>query len=316
MKVRYHLPDFAGKFRFNLVFISMLKNCPHYFREGVEIASVYGVFPPSIWNGGRTQSGTCDKKFVKAVLDAFNSRGIPLRFTFTNPVLEKKHLHDDFCNMVMHLADNGLNEVIVMSPMLEDYIRKNYPNYKITSSTCKRITEPDALAEELERDYHIVVVDYDLNNKFDVLEKIPNKDKCELLVNACCEPGCPNRSEHYRRIGEHQIAFCNHIKKYPNKSFDASIVDNESTRATFSCEFMNRTILDIKELSTHISPDDIYEKYVPMGFSQFKIEGRTTGLLNLLETYMYYMIKPEYQTEARMMFLHNLNKNGVIMFNE
>lgn len=89
MKARFHLPDFAGHFKFNLVFAEMLAKYPHYFREGVEIASVYGVFPPSLWNGGRTQGGISDKNFIKGVIKAFNDRGIPLRFTFTNPMLEK-----------------------------------------------------------------------------------------------------------------------------------------------------------------------------------------------------------------------------------
>ena len=112
----------------------MLEISPELFREGVEIASVYGVFPPSLWNGGRVKYGVCSKDFVKGVIKAYNKRNIPLRFTFTNPMIEKKHLSDEFCNMVMHLADNGFNECIVMSPILEDYIRKNYPNYKLTSS--------------------------------------------------------------------------------------------------------------------------------------------------------------------------------------
>lgn len=316
MKVRFHLPDFAGHFKFNLVFAAMLKNCPQYFRDDIEIASFYGVFPPSLWNGGRTQGGTCDKNFIKTVINSFNSQGIPLRFTFTNPMLEKKHLSDKFCNMVMSLANNGLNEVIVVSPILEEYIRKTYPKYKITSSTCKRLTDPDALSDELERDYHIVVVDYDLNNKFDVLEKIPHKEKCELLVNACCEPGCKRRVEHYRSIGLQQIAYCNHVKKYPNTPFDMSKYSDETLSSTFKCPSMDRMFYEIKELSTHISPDAIYEKYLPMGFNQFKIEGRTSGILNLLETYMYYMIKPECVEQARFMLLMNLEQNGVITFNE
>ena len=69
----------------------------------------------------------------------FNSRGIPLRFTFTNPLIEEKHLSDKVCNDILKMADNGMNEVIVMSPILEQYIRENYPGYKITSSTCKQI---------------------------------------------------------------------------------------------------------------------------------------------------------------------------------
>lgn len=318
MRVRFHLPDFAGHFKFNLLFAEMLKQYPEYFREGVEIASVYGVFPPSIWNGGRMQGGVCDREFVKGVTKAFNDRGIPLRFTFTNPMLEKKHLSDDFCNMVMNIANNGLNEAIVFSPLLEDYIRKNYPKYKLTSSTCKRITDPDALYSEVDKDYHIVVIDYDLNNKFDVLEKIKDKKKCEILVNACCQPGCKRRSEHYRMIGLEQIEYANHVKKYPATDYTADklIAKHPELMEFYNCKSTRNTIFDIQSFSTHISPDDIWNKYVPMGFEQFKIEGRTYEMFNLLEHYMYYMIKPECKDIARFTFLRQLRANGVIKVNE
>ena len=52
-----------------------------------------------------------------------------------------------------------------------------------------------------------------------------------------------------------------------------------------------------------------------MGFSNFKIEGRTFDLFNLMEHYLYYMIKPEYRDNARLVFLRNLRRNGVIMVN-
>lgn len=316
MKVRFHLPDFAVNFKFNLVFTAMLENCPQYFREGVEIASFYGVFPPSMWNGGRTQGGVASDEFIKMVLNTFNSKRIPLRFTFTNPMLEKKHLKDEYCNNVLRLANNGLNEVIVVSPLLEDYIRKNYPKYKLTSSTCKRLNSPDALAQELEKDYHIVVVDYDLNNKFDVLKKIPHKEKCEILVNACCDPGCKIRSAHYRLIGEQQIQYCEHLKKYKNEDFHVGEYTDPDYKKVIACKCSDRTAFEVRKLANHVTPDDIWNKYVPMGFNQFKIEGRTLTRLNLIETYIYYMIKPEYADEARYMLLFNLEKNGVVKINE
>ena len=71
-----------------------------------------------------------------------------------------------------------------------------------------------------------------------------------------------------------------------------------------------------KKLGTHITPDDIWNKYVPMGFSDFKIEGRNTSVFNLAEIYLYYMVKPEWIDEARFAFLSNLQKNDVIIFNE
>lgn len=306
MKAYFHLPDFSHHFMLNFTLVSMYKNCPHFFREGMEIASFFGTFPQSLWNGGRNDSGVTELKFAEYVINTFNNAGIPLRFTFTNPVLEKKHLKDKFCNDVMKLADNGMNEVIVFSPILEEYIRENYPNFKLTSSTCKRITGLENLTEELEKDYKLVVVDYDFNNKFDLLEKIPHKEKCELLINPCCNPKCSMRSEHYRRVGLQQIEFCEHLAKNPNKPLTPKI----STEMGCGCG--DRTIFDNMKMPNNISPDDIWEKYIPMGFRHFKIEGRTASQLNMIETYMYYLIKPEYQNEARFTYLFNLEKKGVI----
>ena len=312
MKARFHLPGIATHFKFNLVFATVLEQFPQYFRD-MEIASFYGAFPQSLWNGGRTQEGVCDKRFVKTVLHAFNEKGIPVRFTFTNPALEKKHLNDKFCNMVMSLADNGLNEVIVVSPILEEYIRRNYPSFKLTSSTCKRLNDGDRLAAELEKDYHIVVVDYDLNNKFDILEKLPNKDKCEFLVNSNCRPNRPDRAQHYYNVGVQQINYANHMRKYPDQPYDPLIFGDGKNQ---NCPFFTRSIFDIRGLSTNIRPDDIWDKYLPMGFSQFKIEGRTAWLFNLIETYVYYMAKPEFADKARYTLIDFCTANNVITVNE
>ena len=311
MRVRFHLPDFSGSFKLNLLFADMVKQHPEYFREGVEIASVYGVFPPCLWNGGRSQGGNSDKAYMKAVIKEFNDRGIPLRFTFTNLMLEKKHLSDERCNMMLNLANNGMNEVIVASQMLEDYIRRNYPKYKLTSSTCKRLDSEEALTAELGKDYNVVVADYDLNNRFDILEKLPRKQDVELLVNACCQPKCPMRVQHYKDIRQAQIDFCAHIKKYPNVPFDIAKSDPHNFR---DCPYSKRNIYGIRDLPTHISPEAIWEKYVPMGFEQFKIEGRTASTLNKIETYLYYMAKPELRDEARYCLLSIMEESGALIY--
>ena len=318
MRARFHLPDFSLHFKFNAIFAELLKQRPQYFREGVEIASVYGSFPPALWTGGRTQGGICTKNFIKAVIRTFNERGIPLRFTFTNPLIEKKHLSDNFCNTIMHLADNGLNEVIVLSPLLEEYIRKNYPSYKITSSTCKRITDPDQLIRETEKDYHIVVIDYDLNHDFETLRRIPDKKKCELLVNACCNAHCPTRSAHYRAIGLQQIDFAEHMKKNPNTPYDGEklLREHPEIKHYVNCPCTTRNLFDVIGLPNYISPDEIWNTYIPMGFEQFKIEGRTAEMFNLVEHYMHYMAKPECRDQARYEFLWLLENNDVIELKE
>ncbi len=313
MSIKFHLPDFATHYYFNRVFLEILKKRPEFFHDGLEIASFYGTFPQSLWNGGRSIEGYCDKVYVRSVIQEFDKLQIPLRFTFTNPMLTEKHLNDDFCNFILKTAQNGINGVIVVSPILEEYIRAKYPKYKITSSTCKRITDIDNLNNETNKNYDIVVLDYDLNNKFDILEKVQHKEKCEILVNACCQPNCPKRVEHYREIGLLQIAFCDYLKKKPKKSFDPKEYGLYETRDDIlQCPYMFYDAVDVKKHSTHVSPEAIFEKYIPMGFNQFKIEGRTISTFNLVEYYLYYMVKPEYRDKARIVFYTQLKCNKVI----
>ena len=56
-----------------------------------------------------------------------------------------------------------------------------------------------------------------------------------------------------------------------------------------------------------IGVDAIREIYMPMGFSNFKIEGRGLGSALALEFILYYMTRPEYQIHVReAMYLDNM----------
>ena len=48
-----------------------------------------------------------------------------------------------------------------------------------------------------------------------------------------------------------------------------------------------------------IGIEDIKNVYLPMGFSNFKIEGRGLGSALIFEFLVYYMTKPEYQLKVR-----------------
>ena len=48
-----------------------------------------------------------------------------------------------------------------------------------------------------------------------------------------------------------------------------------------------------------IGIDEIQRLYLPMGFSNFKIEGRGLGSALILEFLLYYMTKPAYQLRVR-----------------
>ena len=204
MSVKFHLPGLRHNYPLNMLLVSLYEKQPEVFREGVKIASFFGEFPLSLWNGGRYSRGDqCEVGFIKGVIKNINEHGIPIRYTYTNPTITEEDLSDSYCNFCMKAADNGMNEVLVVSPILEKYIRENYPGFKINSSTCKEIRDIDSLNAELEKDYALVVLDYNLNNQFDILEKmIP-------MVAAL-----PATSDYRIRIAEFFEDLADHIHPY------------------------------------------------------------------------------------------------------
>ena len=131
--MKFYLPDFL--LQLNLSLLQLHHSHPEYFNEGIEFGGIYGTFPGAIWNGGRLVCGVTSSTNMKETISLFNDANIPLRYTYTNPLLEEKHLYDTYCNLTMELANNEMNEVIINSPLLEEYLRKNYPNFKYILST-------------------------------------------------------------------------------------------------------------------------------------------------------------------------------------
>ena len=115
-------------------------------------------------------------------------------------------------------------------------------------------------------------------------------DKVEFLCNECCFIGCLERKKCYETVSRQNLGedCLDHVCKAPNS--------HEGYR--FSKAMQN---------SGFISVEDIQNNYLPKGFSQFKIEGRSLGSALVLEFLLYYMVKPEYQIHVReAIYLDNM----------
>lgn len=275
-EIYWHLPGLCYFRLLNQVLINTMNAYPDKFREGYKIGSVYGTIPGAIWNGGRAVFGISTKADIEKVVEAYNSKGIPVRFTWTNSLLEEEHTYDTYCNMIMRVADNGMNQVLVNRPALENYIRSKYPGYKLISSTTKRMLDLEQLKEEIAKDYHLVVLDYDLNRDEKVIEELrPVADRLEILVNEICYPGCAKRAEHYREESRSQLEFDN--------------------RTDFSCPNRSkekRTFEECMKRPAFMSNEEV-EKYIEKGFNNFKIVGRGLPQQFVLDSYLYFLVKDE-----------------------
>lgn len=274
-EIYWHLPGFCINFYLYQILLNLMKEYPDKFIEGYKVGSVYGTFPGAIWNGGRTVLGTSNMSTIKSVLDTYERLGAPVRFTWTNSLIEEKHCYDTYCNLIMELADNGKNQVLCNSEILEEYLRKNYPNFKYVSSTTKRIRSLEALEEELKKDFFMAVLDYDLNHNEEVLKALePEASRVEILVDEICFPNCPKRSEHYKEESYHQLRFDK------GKPFDCP---NIKTMPSFE---------DCKKRPAFISNEEIGD-YIERGYVNFKLVGRGLPEKVLVDSLMYYFVKED-----------------------
>ncbi len=283
-KAYFHLPGLFEFYELYSVFLPLYREHSEYFYSHCEIGSVYGAPADCLWGGGRVGFGDSDPREVFSLMKEY---GISARLTFSNSLLRSKHLSDRKCNALCALFSEiePQSGVIIHSDLLLNYLKENYPKLYFVSSTTKVLTDFRQFADELERDvFRYVVPDFRLNKAFDRLKTLPEtlKNKVEFLCNECCWAGCADRKLCYENVSRKNLGeSCpDHICKAPD-SAEGYLFSRAMENPSF------------------IGTDDILNTYLPMGFSNFKIEGRSLGSALILEFLLYYMTKPEYQLRVR-----------------
>ena len=281
----YHLPGVFEFYELYRVFLPLFYKHREYFYDWCEIGSIYGAPADCLWGGGRAGFGECSTQDVLALMKEY---GISARLTFSNSLLKEEHLTDKKCNALCALFANDSavkNGVIVYADLLVNHLRRNYPELYLVSSTTKVLSDFRQLYEEVKRDeFQFVVPDFRLNKAFDKLDALSagQKDKIEFLCNECCYFGCKDRKECYETVSRRNLG--------ENCSdFHCNAPDSKGGYR-FSKAMKNPGFIGIQ---------DIQKRYLPMGFSNFKIEGRSLGSALILEFLLYYMTKPEYQLKVR-----------------
>lgn len=282
---RFHLPGLFEFYEFYQEFLPLFYEHREFFYEDFEIASIYGAPGDCIWGGGRAGFGDGDADEIRRFLEQY---GISARLTFSNSLLREEHLSDKRCSRLCEVfedAQQTVNGVIVHSELLLSYLREKYPDLYLVSSTTKVLTEFADFQKELCREeFRYVVPDFRLNKRFEELTKLSpsEKKKVEFLCNECCDIDCKNRKACYENVSRRILgeACAEHRCMSPGGA----------EGYLFSKAMKNPSFIGLRE---------IREKYLPMGFTNFKIEGRGLGSAILLEFLLYYLVKPEYQLRVR-----------------
>lgn len=283
-------------FDFIHVFLKTAKKCPWMLKDNVVIDSVFGS-PTCIWNGGRAIANAYyNKKQLQNIHDTYANLGVKVRFIFTNSLLNEHDLYDRYCNLIMNIFQDLSPEVVVYSPLLEDYLRSKYPTVSFISSTTKRLRTSEEQLKEFNHDYKYICLDYDYNYDLNFLESIQEKDRnrVEILINSTCLKGCNARVLHQEFSCRRQLEYDS------DEDCDLEAFFKECPKIKRSIKSPDSGECNTKDLylgTNYILPQDI-DEYLDMGFSHFKIQGRELKPSQILAEFFPYLIRPDYYPMA------------------
>jgi hypothetical protein len=167
---------------------------------------IYYDMPNScVWNGGRINRNV---ELTQNIIDTFNQQKMGIDLGFTNQVIID--VGDETGNHLLELLysnnPNNLHGVILVSETLRRYLRKNFPNFKLTYSITGHPTTDqlnfEGYYKELEEKYDIIVPKYSHLDSIIPLMAEGKLDgsKYEILVNDNCNVTCQFYSEHFAQI--------------------------------------------------------------------------------------------------------------------
>lgn len=280
----YFLAGLSGKsLEMNLLIVDIWKKYPQYFNDDSKISAFFGGFDNCCWNGGRENRQNRSVKLLDCLktIKQINDLGISVRFTFTNPLITEKEYDDYIGNNLMKFSNNGMNGVIVSNEDFHNYLKEKYPNFHYVYSTTNCTTDGNIYNEMYDK-YDILVLDYRLNKNIDFLKR---NDKIEILVDDCC-PSCKYRKQHFENVGRYNLG----------EQIDISCLNPENYGKYENPKNFYESLL--RTLNNSLTYEEI-EEYKKLGFNKFKLTGRSQGRRFLLDSYIYYFVKPQHRHEVR-----------------
>lgn len=229
---------------------------------------LYDSYPGIVWNGGRQTS-----KNPQHALDGFvhevellNQSDIGFNFTFSNLLLEEKHLDDPLGNHLLERFHNRQNGAIVGSAVLASYIRETFPRYRLIHTLTHYQRDLGYYKRALDL-YDVLVLPPSLNDRADWIEEL-GPERFEILVNETCHRNCPFSNQHYNKISAYNLSLGK--DPYLESELDHFCEKHHSERyRAMSVEQLAKAMV-----GTRLSPGEV-DRFTELGVSRFKLSART-----------------------------------------
>lgn len=259
--------------------------------------NVYDTPANIIWQGGRcdVQMGNIpDEEFIKAI-DRFNSLNVGFTFIFSSNLIEKEDLADKKGNFYLEKFNKKDNGIVILNDDFADYVRKNYPEYKLTLSLThmNRKANKDWYMRKFEKYDIIVILGEKANEEFLSQFEPEYIKRFEVMCNEYCFYGCPHRELHYRLIET--------ANKTQNEELLSVYLKLCMFNASKHLKMNKKQILNLKDCM--LSYEEI-DKLKQLGIENWKMVGRSLAKEQLYFDLTHYLFR-EMQISPYLWHLHS-----------
>lgn len=282
----YSVGGFWNRKNFLLKLKEIEQHKRNWLLDDISINSSFDCFPNCVWNGGRVSVGPqVSKNDIIDTFKLYNDLNVQLRLTFTNSLITKESVYDNFGNLILEIAAKNKGVVICQEGFLKDYIKSNYPEIKLISSVTQYNTNPVEISRKL-NSFDLLVWPFTENKNLDLLNSIDQKEKLEILVNNYCKKDCPYITEHYKLLSSGQLTYNDHI-------------DDDWMK--YKCPVSLETT---KKYDNLLSREEIEQLKKEIGIVNFKVADRLyLSSFDQINVYFKYLIKEQYRKEFLKFFI-------------
>ena len=275
------LPLLHNNFAFNNAFQNFILKFPDKLIFPLQVESVYGAFPYSLWNGGINSSFGKDLLY-RELTKCIDQENAVIRLDCSNTYLINTDLFDRHQNVILSLLESRGNMIDIADLSIYNYIEDNYKNFSYTLSENANLIHPldETLINGFLDNEKFAMITLNNLNAID-LKNIDKKSKIEMLVsNNCCK--CSNYLNCKSKEQNNQIIF--------------------SSRSVFQDCPQRQNFYNTKFLIDEI------KQYSLLGIHHFKIAPPNINEINQFNKYIIFnLVKPE-AIEFCLSFIENYIK--------
>ena len=249
------------------------------------VKSMFGILPSDVVGGGRPTAALrkISKDDATTLIKDIRKRGISFNYLLNAVCLDNKEYTREWtAELVKHLewlVSCGVDSLTVSIPYLIQFIKKHYPDFKISTSIFDRISTVERARYFEDLGVDDVVLDPNINRELKLIGKMRKALNTEMTmyVNGHCLYQCPFAFYHAEQLAHSSQSW------HPSGGYYTEY-------CWYNC--MKSRLEDPGKFirSIWVRPEDL-EIYEDLGINNFKVGDRTARTEYIVNTAKAYAIR-------------------------